>query len=154
NVDHEAHLIWAGSIAEGRLDQSQPTFFVHHLASRPAATSITLRIRSGYHRERCGLDGFEVYGSGAVFAGDGRATSVSAEVSNLIPGSTVYFRTVLEEDGQILPGEVHSLTLPHDQSPSLESADPLIRQNNPACYLVRGNAMGLETEMWSELTLR
>ncbi len=148
-----SHVAWSGHLPEGRPDRNEPSFVLHYFEHSVTAVAVTLRIVSGFHTERCGLDGLELYGAGATFAPDGSGCSLSAEVKDLTPGSTLYYRAVLDEDGEILTSELKALALPLTLAPVIESATPLLRAHNPDCYLVRANAMGLETELWGELTL-
>lgn len=124
-----------------------------HLEGQPRAAAVSLRILSGYNAAHCGLDGFEVYGEGGAFTSDGQACSISAEVAGLAPGARVHYRVVLEDGDEIVAGDVLSLAVPGSLVPTLESALPLRRSRDPFCYAVRGNAMGLETELWAELAL-
>jgi hypothetical protein len=114
-----------------------------------------LRILSGYQPDRCGLDSFEVFGEGAAFTGDGLPCTLSEEVSDLPPGATTYFRIVVDEgeDGEIIAGDTREIFIPGTQAPLLFSAVPRKRVNNPRCFFVRGNAMGLESELAGELRL-
>lgn len=143
--------VWSGTLPEGRPDKKQSPNVVEYLDGGGIASAVTLRILSGYYPARCGLDSFQLYGSGADFFPDGKATSLSAEVKKLTPGSTVYYRVVLEDGEEMLTGETLAVALPATQAPIIESATPLVRARNNACYVVRANAMGLETELWGEL---
>lgn len=145
------HLLWRGVLAEARPDLGQAPSLLEYLPAQPEITAVTLRILSGYRAERCGLDGFEIYGSGAVFQPDGQACSVSEEIEGLAPGSRVFTRVVLEDGGERIAGEITETALPVTVAPLLLEARPLVRPADPACYWVRANAMGLETELWGEL---
>ncbi|MBX7198150.1 MAG: tetratricopeptide repeat protein [Rhodospirillaceae bacterium] len=144
-------IIWAGILPEGRPDRSETAETIVYLDDDTPVTTVTLRILSGYRPERCGLDGFQFYGAGVTFVPDGRPVGVSTEVAGFAPGTAVFYRLVMEDGEERLAGDVACVTLPGSQAPVIESATPLVRARNPACYVVRANAMGLETELWGEL---
>ena len=143
---------WQGVLPEGRADQPGPDHLLVRFGHPLRAAKVTLRIQSGYSAERCGLDGLELYGEDAVFTPDGDACSVSTEVAGLTPGARVYYRISLDNGGEILAGDVAEIALPLSQAPVIESVIPWARKRDPDCYVVRVNAMGLETELWGELT--
>jgi hypothetical protein len=144
-------LLWAGTLPEGRADRRQAPYYRAVVEKKIRAASVRLRILSGYHTERCGIDGFEVFADGVSFTGDGQPCSVSDEVADLLPGQTVSYRTVLENGGNIVAGETKCIQIPATSAPLLISATPLKRANNPAVIVVRANAMGLDTQVWAEV---
>ncbi len=147
------HSAWRGNLPEGRPDRDEPPSLVRPVEAGIGAVTVTCRIHSGYRPERCGLDGIEVYGNGALFEPDGEACTFSAEVSGLAPGTAINYRIELQDGGNLIAGDMRALPLPADATPVLHTATPLVRPNDPSCYVVRANAMGLETELWAELQL-
>ena len=144
-------LLWAGTLPEGRADLREAPYTRVVVEKIASAVAVRLRIISGYHPDRCGIDGFEMFGEGVSFTGDGRACSISTEVADLKPGGTVFYRTVLENGGDSVAGETKSIEMPATLAPLLISATPLKLANNPPVIIVRANAMGLDTEVWAEV---
>ncbi len=146
-------MIWKGTLPEGRADQPGPSHAFVNLTGVAPFTFAELRILSGYHPERCGLDSIDIFGEGAVFRSDGLPCSASEEVDGLTAGQTIYYRAVLAEDDEMTAGEMRGVNLPADCRPVIESAMPFVRAKSPSCFKVRANAMGLATDLWAEFQL-
>lgn len=127
--------------------EGQPTHLVKFIEPVQAAR-VKLRILSGYADEFCGLEGFDVFGRGGLFQGDGEPCHVSTEVTGLTPGAPLFFRVVVQEGENRIAGAVQSLDRPGDRRPVIASAVPLRRGSGQLCLKVRANALGLPTKIW------
>ena len=147
------NTLWSLELDNCGVETSQPPYAYTEIDDTAPVVALRLTIFSGHNTERCGLDGIEVYGEGAVFTGDGKACTISEEVAGINSGDDIYARLVLS-DGEITTcGKVVTTTMPATRAPQLVQATFLRRENNPDCIVVRGNAMGLETELAAELQL-
>jgi hypothetical protein len=153
--DGDWESVWRGEMPDSYNDIIAPPYV--HVKTKPetAYTELRLQIHSGHQPERCGLDSFEVLGEGAAFTGDGLPCTLSEEVHGLPPGATTYYRIVVDEggDGEIVRSDISQISIPATQAPLIFSAIPRKRVENPRCFFVRGNAMGLEAELSGELRL-
>ncbi len=145
-------LLWSGPLPDGRASSHDPPHCRVETPNAPKrCVAVELRLLSGYGDSRCGVEGFELYGEGAVFTGDGDSCTVSEEVAGLTPGTTLFYRVVIDDAGRRTESGIAAVSLPADSQPVLESATPLERgAGSPACVAIRGNAMGLETALWAE----
>lgn len=141
--------VWHGTLPEAWPDQLDAMNITAALPATGDAVGITLKILSGYRPGRCGLDSIHVAGDGARFTGDGRPCNVSEEVRSLT-SSILHYRVVVREDERIVAGETLNIELPAVRAPVFQSIRPLMPADG-AGYMVRANAMGLQTELWGEL---
>ena len=146
-------LLWALEMADCRADTSQQPYAYTEIDDAAPVVGLRLTIFSGHYTERYGLDGIEVYGEGAVFTGDGMPCTISEEVAGVTPGADLHARLVLSDGEKKVCGDVVSISMPAARAPRLVEATPLQRVGNPNCIAVRGNAMGLETELETKLQL-
>jgi tetratricopeptide (TPR) repeat protein len=124
--DGEWQSLWQGEMNDSRANLSQNPYQYMEILPGTDCNAIRLRILSGHYAERCGLDGFEVFGEGAQFTGDGMPCTVSEEVSGLPLGAPTYFRLVIDEgeDGDVIVGETLAVPIPVSQAPLISSAIP------------------------------
>jgi hypothetical protein len=145
--------LWRGVLPDSASDLLAFPYIHGETAPGPWFTEIRLRILSGYQPDRCGLDGIEIFGDGALFTGDGVPCTIAEEVAGLAAGTTDYFRLVVDDGDTITAGETRDMAVPDSDAPLLFEAVARKRPDNPRCYVVRGNAMGLEAELAGELRL-
>lgn len=141
---------WGAPIARGRLAESVPQganfnlLRVGDLDARPAF--LRVRILSGY-RERWGLGEVEAFGDGVPTKTEDDWYDVNADVSGLTPGSTLFYRVVLEQDGATEYGEVRSFAVPATPRPQVTTGPASRMAAGTAKAEARVHPMGLETQL-------
>jgi hypothetical protein len=144
---------WGAPIAAGRLAESVPQganfnlLRVGGLDARPPF--LRVRILSGY-RERWGLGEIEAFGDGVAMQTEDDWYDVNADVSGLTPGSTLFYRVVLEQDGTTTYGAVRSLAVPATARPVVTTGPVSRMAAGTAKAEARVHPMGLETQLTFE----
>lgn len=129
----------------------EPPHVIEYLPPGIEIVSLKLRLLSGHYAEACGLEAFDAFGTGGILKGDGEPCSVTEELTGLEPGAPLHYRVVVTEGTRTRAGATRMLPRPADRRPVIDSAVPFVRNDGPACFLVRANAMGLPTRLWAKL---
>jgi hypothetical protein len=109
-------LLWQGVLPEtGRPNANLAFLFQTGLSAK--ARFVKVRLLSGYREKHWGLGEVELFGTGATLMPENDTNYVNADIGDLTPGKTYYYRLVAESGSGKTYGERQSLTLPVDSKP-------------------------------------
>ena len=126
--------------------------FVNRLDGRFKFDTMSLEILEGVFSDGAGLDGIEVFAENFTPPPNPAPVNVSHDISDLEPGSTVYYRIACRatdaDDGETtVVGETRFFTLPKQDNPRLHQVDQYSLSDSKFVFQVCGNAMGQRTTL-------
>lgn len=110
------------------------------------ATSVMVRIVSGYKAAHWGLGEIEIFGSGAKYLPEDELNLVNTDITGLKPGATYHYRLVAIAGGSRTEGEDQTFRVPADDRPRAISGGAKRVTATTALLEGRLNPMGLRTE--------
>lgn len=121
----------------------------HTLVSLTPVDVVGLKfvITSGYYDRYWGLSGLEAFGTGADMCPDLEPISVNADITDVRPGTTVFYRLVAENGLGRNVGAMESATLPEHDRPWVGGAQAIDLGATTARIRGRINPMGHDAEI-------
>ena len=117
------------------------------------ATSVRVRVLSGYRAEHWGLGEIELFGDGGVHATDDDWYHVNLDLRDRTPGDTIHYRLVAENSAGRVAGPNATFTIPDHTRPHVVTGEAKRLRSDAATLIGRLTPMGQKTRFHFEYGL-
>lgn len=114
------------------------------------ATSVKVKVLTGYRAEHWGLGELEIFGDGGVRATDDDWYHVNLDLADLKPGQTYHYRLIAESAAKKVLGQVATFTVPANQQPHVVTGGAKRISADAATLTGRLTPMGKKTQFYFE----
>ena len=114
------------------------------------ATSLKVRILSGYRAEHWGLGEVEVFGTGALMRTDNELYEVNTDIMELEPGTIYHYRLVAASSAGTGYGDDRTFTVPQDATPRVRTGASSRVTSTTAKIEGRVNPVGRKSTFYFE----